>query len=82
MSTEVSSNGNSISGHAAGDDHVVDLHLVASQRWAALDLDELLEQLVLAGFPAELICTYTDPGGRRRYVRRYLHRSRKAVVAS
>lgn len=82
MSIETTRNGNSsISGHGADGDHVVDLHLVASPRWAALDLDELLEQLVLAGFPAELICTYTDPGGRRRYVRRYLRRNRKAVVA-
>lgn len=49
----------------------IDLHLVVNGRWAALDLDELLEQLVIAGFPAELICTYQDPSGRRRYVRRH-----------
>ena len=44
----------------------IDLHLVSNGRWAALDLDELLEQLVLAGSPPELICTYQDPSGRRR----------------
>ena len=54
----------------------IDLHLVVNGRWAALDLDELLEQLVFAGLPAELICTYQDPSGRRRYVRRDLRTRR------
>lgn len=59
----------------------VDLHLVENNRWCALDLDELLEQLVLAGRPPELICTYTDPSGRRRYVRRHIRRNRREIAA-
>ena len=49
-------------------DRGIDLHLISNGRWSALDLDELLEQLVLAGSPPELICTYADPSGRRRGV--------------
>jgi hypothetical protein len=58
--------------HDTAPDRGIDLHLISNGRWAALDLDELLEQLVLAGSPPELICTYQDPAGRRRYVRRRL----------
>ena len=32
-------------------DRGIDLHLISNGRWSALDLDELLEQLVLAGSP-------------------------------
>ena len=57
----------------------LELPLVENSRWCALDLDELLEHLVLAGRPPELICTYKDPGARRRYVRLCL--GRKQVPA-
>jgi hypothetical protein len=66
MSSAVSSNG------SAADSGSVDLHLLAGSRWCALDLDELLEQIVLAGCPCELIATNQGPNGRRRYMRRAL----------
>jgi len=64
------------------DNPTFDFHVAVNDRWCVLDLDELHEQLVLAGYPPELIATYEDPGGRRRYVRRRLRRSRSQAVAA
>lgn len=50
--------------------HGLDLHVVANGRWFAIDLDEMLEAAEFAGLPGELIVTYVDAGGRRRYVER------------
>jgi hypothetical protein len=49
---------------------VVEVPAATNGRWVAVDLDELLEGLELAGGPGELICTYLDAGGRRRYIER------------
>jgi hypothetical protein len=48
MSSTTASNGSGAAGDATAS--AVDLHLVTSPRWCVLDADELLEQLVLAGF--------------------------------
>lgn len=49
---------------------VIDFPLSVNRRWAALDLDELRDMLVDVGLPGELIVTYQDKTGRRRYVER------------
>lgn len=59
-------NGNS-SGPTGTD---IDLPLAVNSRWVALDLDVLREQLISIGLPVELICTYVDASGRRRYIER------------
>ena len=53
-----------------GDGDGIDLHLAINDRWAVLDLDELRESIQAAGLPAELIATYRDQHGHRRYIER------------
>jgi hypothetical protein len=59
----------------------VELHVVQNGRWVAIDLDELLESIEFAGLPRELIVTYMDANGRRRYVERCPARKRKEAKA-
>jgi hypothetical protein len=68
--------------HSNGHDDTsaeVGLHLVVNDGWCALDLDELRDAIEAAGLPPELIATYLDRTGRRRYVERAA--GQKAVTA-
>jgi len=60
----------------------IDLRLMVNDRWCALDLDELLQAVEFAGLPPELIVTYVDRHGRRRYVERRFGRSRSSQPAA
>jgi hypothetical protein len=60
-------------------DRIIDIHLAVNDRWCAFDLDELLEAIEFAGLPGELIATYQDASGRRRYVERRRPRTRSNI---